>query len=88
MPTSFRDFRGFWNLEFRFFDFGPNFLFASGTSVFAPLDPDFKLQLYQDTYFKTLRAQYLVSTCGTVTTRFTLWFLEASSDSDISHLLE
>ena len=75
-------------MEFEFFDFGPNFLFASGTSVFAPLDPDFELQLYQDTYFKTLRAQYLVSTCGTVTTRFTLWFLEASSDSDISHLLE
>ena len=75
-------------MEFKFFGIGPNFLFGPKTSVFAPLDLDFELQLYQDTYFKTLRAQYLVFTCGTVTTRFTLWFLEAPSDSDISHLLE
>ena len=68
----------------KFSVFGPNFLFGPTTSVFAPLDPDFKPQVYQDTYFKTLRAQYLVSTCGIDSTRFLQRCLEVFSDSDLS----
>ena len=70
-----------------FWFFWSQFFFGATASVFAPLGLNFELLLYQDIYSKTLRAQYLDSTCRKDSTRFLQWFLPVPSGSDLFPLV-